>query len=619
MISFAAPWALLGLVAAAVPILLHLLARREPPVVDFPALRYLSDTARVHQRRLTLQHWLLLLARTLLLVLLVLAAAGPSRPRVGSAGHTPSALVLVVDNSLSAAATGGGAPMMDRLRGAASGVLDRATPDDALWLITADGIARRGDRVALGARVDSLTVSPRRLDLGRAVAMGHEILSGQPLTGELMVLSDLQATALSGTPHVPLPASRSPLSTPGSPLPASPSPRAVPLTVARPRGLAPPNAGVDRVELGVQPWTAGGGRVTVHLAAGDSASIPLTITAAGRPARPSLGTAGRPATFRFSGIAPGWLSVTVQLAPDELRLDDTWVTAVRVAPPARVRWDPADRFVAAACEVLRQGGRILPGTSVALGTLGTGPSIVLPPADPAALGALNRALEGRGIPWRFGDRLSGRVSIDSAGLLDRHAVRLRQVLRAAGPMAGDVLLTAAGEPWMVRSGSVVLLASRLDTAWTDLPLSAAFVPFLDHLLNRMVAGEFGTRVVAPGDPAPLPDLADAIVLNGQQVRVEGGASFHPETTGLHFVLAAGDTIGVVSVNADSRESLLGRADDDAVRGLWPGARVVDLEAAQAAAFTAGARGDLRGALLWLALAVGLVEAALAGWRRKKMT
>ena len=78
MISFAAPWALFGLAAALIPILLHLFARREPPTVEFPAVRYLSETARVHQRRLNLQHWLLLLARTLLIVLLVLAAAGPT-------------------------------------------------------------------------------------------------------------------------------------------------------------------------------------------------------------------------------------------------------------------------------------------------------------------------------------------------------------------------------------------------------------------------------------------------------------------------------------------------------------------------------------------------------------
>ncbi|HTL04618.1 MAG TPA: BatA domain-containing protein, partial [Gemmatimonadales bacterium] len=85
MIGFTAPWALPGLAAAAIPLLLHLFARRIPPTVLFPATRYLAETARAHHRRLTLQHWLLLLVRTLLIALLVLAAAGPTLPSGGIA------------------------------------------------------------------------------------------------------------------------------------------------------------------------------------------------------------------------------------------------------------------------------------------------------------------------------------------------------------------------------------------------------------------------------------------------------------------------------------------------------------------------------------------------------
>src|SRR5690606_33067354 len=43
LMTFAAPWVLGGLVLAAVPIILHLIARREPPTVVFPATRYLAD------------------------------------------------------------------------------------------------------------------------------------------------------------------------------------------------------------------------------------------------------------------------------------------------------------------------------------------------------------------------------------------------------------------------------------------------------------------------------------------------------------------------------------------------------------------------------------------------
>src|ERR1041385_1627309 len=144
VIGFTAPWALAGLAAAAIPLLLHLFARRLPPTVIFPATRYLAETARASHRRLTLQHWLLLLIRTLLVVALVLAAAGPTWPSGSAATHAPAALGIVLDNSLSSAATAGGTPVFEGLRASARAILSSAHHDDALWLLAADALPRRG-------------------------------------------------------------------------------------------------------------------------------------------------------------------------------------------------------------------------------------------------------------------------------------------------------------------------------------------------------------------------------------------------------------------------------------------------------------------------------------------
>ena len=593
MIAFAAPWALAGLLAAAIPILLHLFARREPPTVDFPAVRYLSDTARSHQHRLTLQHWLLLLARTLLIAILVLAAAGPSWPKTTGGGHVPTALVLVVDNSLSSGVTTGGTPMIELLRRAAAGVISRATPDDALWLLTADGVARRGQRGELRATVESLAPLPRRLDLGRAIGLAREVIADQGGPGEVLVLTDLQATAL------------------------SPAAGSSPLIVARPTGPVAVNAGVASIAVGAEPWTRGGGRVTIGIAGGDTAGVPMSVTLGTRPPRQALGAPSQATSLSLPATATGWVPLTVELAPDELRLDDRWTTAVRIAPPARVRWDAADRYVAAACEVLREGRRLEPGTEVWLGSLGPGPSIVVPPADPAQVGALNRALAARGVPWRYGQRLTVPATTDSAAILDRVVVTIRQVLESAdGSGQTGVLVRAGGAPWLVQSGDVVLLGSRFDPAWTMLPVSAGFVPLLDALVNRYARGTLATLPTAPGDPVALPDQADALMLEGRAIPVEGGSMFRPADAGVHYVLAGRDTIGVVSVNPDPRESDLTRASDAMAMSLWRGARLVSLDEAIGAAFTTVARGDLRGLFLWLALALGLVEMALAGRRRR---
>jgi len=77
VIGFLQPLWLLALSAAAIPALLHLRQRQTPPTVVFPAVRYLHQTKREHSQRLKLRNLLLLILRTLIIVMIVLAAARP--------------------------------------------------------------------------------------------------------------------------------------------------------------------------------------------------------------------------------------------------------------------------------------------------------------------------------------------------------------------------------------------------------------------------------------------------------------------------------------------------------------------------------------------------------------
>ena len=590
--TFLHPWLLAGLLAAGVPLLLHLVQRREPPTVVFPAVRYLLDATREHQRRLRIRHWLLLLLRTLLVVALVLAAAGPSVRRTGVTGHAPSALVLVLDNSLSSAAVVGGTPRLAQLVRAADGVLARATPGDAVWLLLADGAARRGDPAALRGALHDLRPSTTRLDLGRAVQAADEVLAGESLPGEIVVVSDLQASALGAA------AARAPV------------------TVARPEGAVPPNVGVAEVAAGAQPWSTDGGQVQVQVVGDSGAQAPLSLTAGDRPARQALATVGGRVQVAIPGAPAGWYALRATIQADELRLDDQRVLGLRMAPLARASCAPAGRFAEAACDVLRANGRLLPGDDIALGGFGASASVVLPPADPAALGAVNRELERRGVAWHFGDPAPAGAT-DSSSILPPARLFRRLRLLPSGSGRTGVLMTAGGEPWLVRSGSVLLLGSRLDTAWTALPFQAEFVPFIDVLLNRLARGEVASLEVAAGAAATVPDLVSAAVKGSQRWPLEGGGLFAPPDTGLYFLVRGTDTVGALASNPDPRESMLQQASDAQVRALWRGATVVPLDEAASAAFAAGARGDLRGPLLWLALVLALAEVGLASvWGRR---
>src|SRR5688500_11723912 len=100
--GFVTPALLGGAVLIALPIVLHLIMRREAQKLRFPALRFVKQRRTVNQHRLRLRHWLLLALRCAIIALLAFALARPTLRGSGAAGKegAPLASVLVFDNSL---------------------------------------------------------------------------------------------------------------------------------------------------------------------------------------------------------------------------------------------------------------------------------------------------------------------------------------------------------------------------------------------------------------------------------------------------------------------------------------------------------------------------------------
>ncbi len=101
---FLAPWfALAALVAAAGPVLIHLLNRRRFRVVEWAAMDFLRQAVQRSRRVLRLRDLLLLLLRTACVLLFGLALARPylSRATAAISADQPVHGVVLVDNSLS--------------------------------------------------------------------------------------------------------------------------------------------------------------------------------------------------------------------------------------------------------------------------------------------------------------------------------------------------------------------------------------------------------------------------------------------------------------------------------------------------------------------------------------
>ena len=99
--GFVTPVLLAGSLLVAIPVALHLIMRKQPQPLVFPALRFVKGKRDANRRQLKLRHLVLLALRCAAIVLLALAVARPYFKAAGADNErNPVAAVLVFDNSL---------------------------------------------------------------------------------------------------------------------------------------------------------------------------------------------------------------------------------------------------------------------------------------------------------------------------------------------------------------------------------------------------------------------------------------------------------------------------------------------------------------------------------------
>ena len=538
--TFLAPLYLLLGVAAGVPLLLHLMRRNIATRVEFPAARYLQRAEQEHSRSLRLRNLLLMLLRVLLVLALALAAARPFLSGLGI-GHGPTALAVVLDNSLSTTAVTRGAPVFAQLRDAARALVQGATAGDRLWLVTADGRVRGGSRDALLAEIARLAPEQGAGDLPLALRRAAAAVQGSALPARVVaVATDGQRSAWSSAARVD-----------------------VPVSVLVPGGEPPRNRAVLSLDADPARWTPRGA-VTARIDAADSAGYRVVLGA--RTLARGAVARGEPVQLRVSPPERGWQELRVELEPDDFAADDARYAAVWLGPPPAVSVDPGDGpFVATALTTLIADGRATVGRDVRVASadlVESLPALITPPGDAVRVGAANRALARLGVPWRFG-AVETSPALVRGGRLDGVSTSVRYKLVREGTGASDTLATAAGDPWVVSGPGYVLVGSRLDPAATTLPVRAAFVPWLADMIDLRLGapvGDAGAAIIAkPGAPIHLPAGADAIEsATGTRRSISPDGATAPAERGVWFVLHGARRIGAIVVNAPAEESALAR-------------------------------------------------------------
>ncbi|MFO0930826.1 MAG: BatA domain-containing protein [Gemmataceae bacterium] len=173
-----------GLLLAGVPVLLHLLLRQKPKRLDFPAFRFLKARQRTNQRRLQLQHLLLLALRVLVVALMCMALARPllSSGPVVAAARRPVAAVLLFDTSASMEYTVGGVTRLDDARKRARELLDELEPGSRVAVVDAadDATAVLLPVAEARVRLEAVRIQPGAGPLNLAVERSLRLLDQQP-------------------------------------------------------------------------------------------------------------------------------------------------------------------------------------------------------------------------------------------------------------------------------------------------------------------------------------------------------------------------------------------------------------------------------------------------------
>ena len=200
--TFATASLLYGSALIVVPIVLHLIMRRRPRLLEFPALRFVQRRHDANQRRLRLRHLLLLLLRMAAIALLALALARPS-VKFGGVGsqEAPVAAALVFDAAPRMEYRRDNQTRLEVARQWGLSLLAELPRDSQVAVLDTREAPRQfvADRGVAKQRIEGLKTAPNSQPLVQTVEEAVRLLGESDLQRkEIYVFTDLSRAAWPG-------------------------------------------------------------------------------------------------------------------------------------------------------------------------------------------------------------------------------------------------------------------------------------------------------------------------------------------------------------------------------------------------------------------------------------
>lgn len=624
--TFLNPLLLLGLAAAALPLLIHLFNLRQPRRIDFSSLQFVRVLEESTMRRMKVRNWLLLALRMLALAFLVLAFARPTIPAggdAGAAGEEAQVLVVVVDNSFSMQARDAEGRFLDQAKELARALVQEAGAGREVVLAATaqEGLQRfRRTEEALEA-IGELELASGAASLVETV---RRAVGAVEERAEVVLFADLQESTWSGGGESAMDG-------------LSARVTLVPVGERRPANVGVTDVRVldELVEVG-EPVEV---RATLTHTGDRQQDLVASLYLEGerRAQRAaSLGAdSSRSVTFAVTPDRRGWLEGRVELNQGGLPFDDVYPFVLHVPERRQVLVvrgsESSTRYLELALAAREEGmqtetiaasqlgGAALPDyDAVVLAGIATltegelrriadyvkngGGLLLLPGAvsSTSAYDALLQALQAGRLRERLGTPGSTEA-LTSVRRAEREHPLFRGMFRSAGadrpieqpelyamwryqPGGGDessVIRAGNGYPVLQdirpEGGRALLLTTALDPAWSTLPVRGLFVPLMHRSIyylsssrlrgEELAAGRPGTITVRAGGSAPVQLVqGDTVRVQPRQRLALGGrvveVGLAVPSPGVYAVEQEGQQLGKVVVRGDAAESILGALEPD---------------------------------------------------------
>jgi hypothetical protein len=667
--AFLNPIFLLGALAATLPVLVHLVRRTRAARLQFPSLMFLRRIEQKTIRKRRLRNLLLLALRCAALLLLALAFARPyfSGASAASAASNLSSSVILVDASYSMRY----GDVFSRARQAARNVINEAPSSEQFAVVQFSRaydvlVPMKPSRDEALAAVAQMQPGLGATDYLQAVQAAISLLKEAGGTKRIHLISDFQDAGWNrNAPPVKLPAD----------IKLNP----IDVSDARPSNLAVLDVKAEPVVY-QQKYA---GKLVARVAnfgaeAISNATVDFKLNDLTVERRQLKLDSNEQGVIEFSGfnVPDGANRASVEITGDAFTLDDKSYFTIRREDQGKVLViDTASRgrsesfflqqslaagennqyvlttktagttspaeLEAYRVVIVNDAGGISDALAAAIKAFAErGGGVILAAGRHTDAGEFNRAFAGLA-PAQIGEIVQSRSYALMSQLKSDHPIfapfqrggRLAST-RVYGyhrATANDGATTIAalddGNPVIVDGlagrGKVLLIATTLDTAWNDLPLTPMFLPLARQMLEYLGGRELpaaytiGQVIAAPPDTdgsLPAIDNPAGGRLNDARQNPTGELAFDATEIG-YYKLRYRNRNEFAAVNLDTKESDFAKLNmDDFVASLNREPSDRDVPPTQSPRMTAEeieARQRLWLPLLLLSLALFIAEAALA--------